>query len=76
MTVDVHEADALDAACASFHRVGIHGRARPADLWHSAARATDDGEGGIRRHVRGGRYGGNRPTRKHGLADFVKNARC
>jgi hypothetical protein len=45
------------------------------DLWHSAARATDDGEGGIRRHVRGGWYGGKRPAEKHGLADFVKNAR-
>jgi Phytanoyl-CoA dioxygenase (PhyH) len=45
------------------------------DLWHSAARATDDGEGGIRRHVRGGWYGGTRPAAKHGLADFVKNAR-
>ena len=45
------------------------------DLWHSAARATDDGEGGIRRHVRGGWYGGQRPAEKHGLADFVKNAR-
>ena len=45
------------------------------DLWHSAARATDDGEGGIRRHVRGGWYGGTRPAEKHGLADFVKNAR-
>ena len=30
------------------------------DLWHSAARATDDGEGAIRRHVRGGWYGGAR----------------
>jgi len=45
------------------------------DLWHSAARATDDGAGGIRRHVRGGWYGGTRPAAKHGLADFVKNAR-
>jgi hypothetical protein len=45
------------------------------DLWHSAARATDDGEGGIRRHVRGGWYGGTRPDEKHGLEDFVKNAR-
>ena len=45
------------------------------DLWHSAARATDDGEGGIRRHIRGGWYGGSRPSGKHGLADFVKNAR-
>jgi Phytanoyl-CoA dioxygenase (PhyH) len=45
------------------------------DLWHSAARATDDGEGGIRRHVRGGWYAGTRPAQKHGLDDFVKNAR-
>ena len=45
------------------------------DLWHSAARATDDDAGGIRRHVRGGWYGGSRPTAKHGLHDFVKNAR-
>jgi Phytanoyl-CoA dioxygenase (PhyH) len=45
------------------------------DLWHSAARATDDGAGGIRRHVRGGWYGGTRPAAKHGLDDFVKNAR-
>ena len=45
------------------------------DLWHSAARATDDGVGGIRRHLRGGWYGGIRPAAKHGLDDFVKNAR-
>jgi ectoine hydroxylase-related dioxygenase (phytanoyl-CoA dioxygenase family) len=45
------------------------------DLWHSAARATDDGEGAIRRHVRGGWYGGTKPTAPHGLDDFVKNAR-
>jgi hypothetical protein len=45
------------------------------DLWHSAARATDDGAGGIRRHVRGGWYAGTRPAAKHGLDDFVKNAR-
>jgi ectoine hydroxylase-related dioxygenase (phytanoyl-CoA dioxygenase family) len=45
------------------------------DLWHSAARATDDGKGGIRRHVRGGWYGGARPQGRHGLDDFVKNAR-
>ena len=32
------------------------------DLWHSAARATDDGPGGIRRHIRGGWYGGTRPA--------------
>jgi len=45
------------------------------NLWHSAARATEDPPGGIRRHVRGGWYGGNRPAAKHGLDDFVKNAR-
>jgi len=45
------------------------------DLWHSAARATDDGPGGIRRHIRGGWYGGARPSTRHGLDDFVKNAR-
>ena len=45
------------------------------DLWHSAARATEDPPGGIRRHVRGGWYGGTKPSAKHGLDDFVKNAR-
>ena len=44
-------------------------------LWHSAARATDDGDGAIRRHVRGGWYAGDRLAPNHGLADFVKNAR-
>jgi hypothetical protein len=45
------------------------------DLWHAAARATDDGSGAIRRHVRGGWYGGARLEPHHGLDDFVKNAR-
>jgi hypothetical protein len=45
------------------------------DLWHSAARATDDGPGGVRRHYRGGWYGGQRLAPGHGVADFVKNAR-
>ena len=44
-------------------------------LWHSAARATDDGDAAIRRHVRGGWYGGARLEPDHGLDDFVKNAR-
>ncbi|MGU3292755.1 phytanoyl-CoA dioxygenase family protein [Williamsia sp. M5A3_1d] len=39
-------------------------------LWHSAARATDDGE--WRRHVRGGYFGGSRPPA--GVEEFVKNA--
>ena len=43
-------------------------------LWHSAARATDDGPAGIRRHIRGGWYGGDRLDPGHGTADFVKNA--
>ena len=43
------------------------------DLWHSAARATDDDA--IRRHVRGGWYGGERLVPDHGIDDFVKNAR-
>ena len=45
------------------------------NLWHSAARATDDGPGGVRRHIRGGWYGGRKPQAPHGLDDFVKNAR-
>lgn len=44
-------------------------------LWHAAARATDDGPGAVRRHVRGGWYGGIPLERGHGLDDFVKNAR-
>jgi ectoine hydroxylase-related dioxygenase (phytanoyl-CoA dioxygenase family) len=45
------------------------------DLWHSAARATEDGDLAIRRHVRGGWYAGARMAPDHGTADFVKNAR-
>ncbi|MDQ1519728.1 MAG: hypothetical protein QOI55_801 [Actinomycetota bacterium] len=45
------------------------------DLWHAAARATDDGASAVRRHVRGGWYGGERLAPGHGVADFVKNAR-
>jgi hypothetical protein len=45
------------------------------DLWHGAARATDDGPAAVRRHVRGGWYGGERLAPGHGLHDFVKNAR-
>jgi len=46
-----------------------------AHLWHSAARATDDGEAAVRRHIRGGWYGGTRLEPDHGVDDFVKNAR-
>jgi hypothetical protein len=45
------------------------------NLWHSAARATEDGPLAVRRHVRGGWYGGERLAPGHGLDDFVKNAR-
>lgn len=45
-----------------------------AHLWHSAARATDDGPAGIRRHLRGAWHGGERLDVGHGLDDFVKNA--
>jgi hypothetical protein len=46
-----------------------------AHLWHSAARATEDPPGGVRRHIRGGYYGGTRLDEGHGVDDFVKNAR-
>jgi len=46
-----------------------------ADLWHAAARATDDGDGAVRRHVRGSWHGGERLDVGHGTDDFVKNAR-
>lgn len=42
-------------------------------LWHSAALATDTDPGTMRRHVRGGWYGGSVPER-YTEADFVKNA--
>ena len=39
-------------------------------LWHSAARATDDNA--LRRHVRGGYFGGTKPPA--GVEEFIKNA--
>lgn len=45
-----------------------------ADLWHSAARATEDPPAGVRRHIRGGWHAGARLPEGHGLDDFVKNA--
>jgi hypothetical protein len=45
-----------------------------AHLWHSAARATEDPPLGVRRHIRGGWYGGTRLAPGHGVEDFVKNA--
>jgi len=46
-----------------------------ADLWHSAARATADGDEAVRRHLRGSWHGGDRLDVGHGTDDFVKNAR-
>jgi ectoine hydroxylase-related dioxygenase (phytanoyl-CoA dioxygenase family) len=48
-----------------------------ADLWHSAAKATEVGEKAIRRHVRGGWYGGTPlpDDYGYGVHDFNKNAR-
>jgi hypothetical protein len=48
-----------------------------ADLWHSAAKATEVGEAAIRRHYRGGWYGGERLPADYGygLHDFNKNAK-
>lgn len=45
-----------------------------ADLWHGAARGTDDGGGSFRRHLRGSWHGGTRLEVGHGTDDFVKNA--
>jgi len=45
-----------------------------ADLWHAAARATEDGEPAVRRHLRGSWHGGARLPVGHGTEDFVKNA--
>jgi len=44
------------------------------DLWHSAARATDDPPAGVRRHVRGSFMGGPRPEPGAPLEPFNKNA--
>jgi hypothetical protein len=45
-----------------------------ADLWHSAARATAEGDAAVRRHLRGSWHGGTRMEVGHGTDDFVKNA--
>ncbi len=44
------------------------------DLWHSAARATEDPPGGIRRHLRGTILGGRRLGQDEELEPFNKNA--
>jgi hypothetical protein len=44
------------------------------DLWHSAARATEDPPDGIRRHMRGGWFAGRHPEPGEELEAFNKNA--
>jgi hypothetical protein len=44
------------------------------DLWHSAARATEDAPGGVRRHLRGTWYAGRKPAPDEELETFNKNA--
>lgn len=44
------------------------------DLWHSAARATEDPPGGVRRHLRGSWNAGRRPEPGEQLEAFNKNA--
>jgi ectoine hydroxylase-related dioxygenase (phytanoyl-CoA dioxygenase family) len=45
-----------------------------ADLWHSAARGTAEGEPAIRRHLRGSWHAGQKLDVGHGTDDFVRNA--
>ena len=44
------------------------------DLWHAAARATEDPPGGVRRHLRGSWFGGRRPAAGEPIEAFNKNA--
>lgn len=44
------------------------------DLWHAAARATEDPPGGVRRHLRGSYFGGRRPGPTDVIEPFNKNA--
>ena len=44
------------------------------DLWHAAARATEDPPGGVRRHLRGSWFGGRRPAVGEPIEAFNKNA--
>jgi ectoine hydroxylase-related dioxygenase (phytanoyl-CoA dioxygenase family) len=43
-------------------------------VWHSAARGTDDGSGGVRRHIRGGWYAGRRFDPGRDVNVFIKAA--
>lgn len=44
------------------------------DLWHAAARATEDPPGGLRRHLRGSWHGGRPPEVGETIEPFNKNA--
>lgn len=44
------------------------------DLWHSAARATEDPPGGVRRHMRGAWHAGRQPGPDEETEAFHKNA--
>lgn len=44
------------------------------DLWHAAARATEDPPGGLRRHLRGSWHGGRPPAPGEPIEPFNKNA--
>ena len=44
------------------------------DLWHSAARATENAPRGVRRHIRGAFLGGRRLAPDECLEPFNKNA--
>ena len=44
------------------------------DLWHAAARATEDPPAGVRRHIRGTYLGGRRLSADEELEPFNKNA--
>lgn len=44
------------------------------DLWHSAARATEDAPGGVRRHMRGSWNAGRKPAPGEQMEPFNKNA--
>lgn len=44
------------------------------DLWHAAARATEDPPGGVRRHLRGSWFGGRAPAAGEPIEAFNKNA--
>lgn len=44
------------------------------DLWHAAARATEDPPGGVRRHLRGSWFAGRRPGPSEPIEPFNKNA--